>query len=315
MADSVEHLEDMLQTMRSYLRSEMSVSEPTSNSVAKIRVNVQNTAPPNGGFAEVVFVGVRIVVLHTGTKSVLEKLKNIVGGRYPIQELGESEKKTIIWYVNTWVEEDDDGSTHRVSKIEGDILFPGENANYEINMPLDCLPYISLKVDGVLSPGNLFKSAHILKNFDKWSKPIVTDFFRGLNNVDIHKSLKLVMANTPAFGPKTTLEETTNFRKTIAQAVENVAGCTGEIKQLWSKCKSLEMIAHLQNVILPYLQSVEKACTNVTGAVASGNLEEIRDSVKRFNLLLNDAKEVDQKTIALVSKSGIEPGEIGLRQA
>jgi hypothetical protein len=310
MADSINNLETELQALRSYLRSELSVSEPTKDSVVDVKVKVQNTATPSAGFAAVVFVGIGIVIGLVGTEDILKKLQKIER-RYPIQTLREIDKNVVIWYVNTWVEEDEEGySSQGIRKIEGDKLFPGESKEYEIKVPFDCLPYISVKVNGVISPGNLFQSAHVLNSLDKWSKPIAIDFFKSLAIIDIHRPLKLIIANIPDFGPKTTFEETTNFRKTLGQSVDYINSSRKEITQLASKCKNIEMITYLVKVILPYLQSVEKSCTDLSAVTASGNLEEIRNLVNRFNLLSNDAKEVDQKAMELISRLGIEPNEV-----
>lgn len=313
MADSINNLETMLRALRNYLRSELSVSEPTKDSIVDIKVKVQNTAVPIGGFAAVVFVGVGIIIGFTGNEDLLKKLQKIER-RYPIQTLEERDKKVVIWYVNTWVEEDEEGySTKRVRKTEGDKLFPGESKEYEIKVPFDYLPYISVKVTGVISPGNLFQSAHVLNSFEKWSKPIATDFYKTLITIDIHRPLKLVIVNTPDFGPKTTFEEMTNFRKTTSQAVDDINKLRKQITQLASKYKYIEMTTYLARVILPYLESVEKACKDLSAVTTSGNIEEIRNLANRFNLLSNDSKEVDRKAIELISRLGIDPSEVGIK--
>jgi hypothetical protein len=313
VADSINNLETMLQTLRSYLRSELSVSEPSKDSIVDIKVKVQNTAVPSAGFASVTFVGVGIFIIFAGTEDLLKILQN-TEPRYPIQTPEESDKKMVIWYVNTWVEEDDEGySTQHVRKIEGAKLFPGESKEYEIKVPVDCLPYITVKVNGVISPGNLLQSAHVLNSFDKLSKPIAIDFFKVLTAIDIHRPLKLVIANTPNFGPKTTFEETTSFRKTISQAVDDINNLRKEITQLAHKYKNKEMIAYLVYVILPYLESVEKTCKDLSTVTASGNIEEIRNLVNRFNLLSNDSKDVNRKAIELISRLGIDPSEVGIK--
>jgi hypothetical protein len=313
VADSINNLETMLQTLRSYLRSELSVSEPSKDSVVDIKVKVQNTAVPIAGFAAVVFVGVGIIIGFTGNEDLLKKLQKIER-RYPIQTLEERDKKVVIWYVNTWVEEDEEGySTPRVRKTEGDKLFPGESKEYEIKVPFDYLPYISVKVTGVISPGNLFQSAHVLNSFEKWSKPIAMDFYKTLTTIDIHRPLNLVTVNTPDFGPKTTFEETTNFRKIISQAVDYINSSRKEIIQLASKYKNIEMTTYLARVILPYLESVEKACKDLSAVTTSGNIEEIRNLVNRFNILSNDSKEVDRKAMELLSRLGIEASEVGIK--
>jgi hypothetical protein len=237
------NLETMLEFLRGYLRSEITVTNPnpitsseTNNKVkspelVNIKIKVRNTAQPRDGFGEVVFVGVGLSITCNGNSQIIEKLKNTVRN-HTIQQWQQYPSKSVIWYVNTWVEEEDDGSTHRQRKLDGDTLFPGDSKDYEIKVPFESLPYLSIKVNGYISPGNLFKSGQVLQGFEKWSKPELMSNIKALVDLKIHLPVRIAIAGIPEFGPKTTFEEITGLRKTINDSLENIKNIKQSLQQM-----------------------------------------------------------------------------------
>jgi hypothetical protein len=290
------NIENVLESLRNFLSSEISeIKQNTASSsdilgktknldLVNVKVKVRNTAPPSYGFGEVVFVGVGLTITCNATNQIFEKLKNTVK-KHTVQQWQAQPRSTVIWYVNTWVESDDEGSnTHHAEKIKGDTLFPGETVDYEFNVPFESLPYISIKVDGNISPGNLFRSGQILQGFDKWSKPELIASIKALVDLKIHHPVISVITGIPEFGPKTTFEEITNFRKTVSESLVTIKNVKQSIQQLPKLHFNLEIHNFMVEVVIPYLNSFEKSCENTLAALASGNMEIITGSIKEIKI-------------------------------
>jgi len=321
----VMNLETMLESLRNYLSSEISIDSPNQSTIPEnsgktknidqvnVKVKVRNNAPPKDGYGELVFVGVGLTITCNATNQIFEKLKNTVK-KHTVQQWQAQPRSTVIWYVNTWVEEDwDEGyNTQKQKKIDGDTLFPGETKDYEFNVPFESLPYISIKVDGYISPGNLFHSGKMLPGFEKWSKPELTASVKDLINLNVFHPIKMVSSRIPEFGPQTTFEQITTFRNTLTEVKTEINNIKEAAGKVFKNHYYLEIISLYKEAIFPYLNSVEKTCDNVITALASGNMDKITESIKELKSNSDKSKEIEQKIRNLVLKSGIEPKEMGL---
>lgn len=155
-----------IQSLREFLKTEMSVGEPEKGR-AKAEIRIYNDAPLISGGSEVVFVGVGLRIIdgrgRTGGDrkwaskvKVLEKSDQIEGR----QKYNEGE-----WVAGQgrFPAYTDDEQSH------GHILFPGERLVFVVDISEDQLPYLDIRVEGSVSRRHLLHLSKPMEALRKWS--------------------------------------------------------------------------------------------------------------------------------------------------
>ncbi len=182
---TLEGFQDYLHSQISIVDSEFAFPdqaiEGANRESVKLRVKILNASPTTEGSGEIVFVGVRLIVTCTGSDEMFHKLKQAIGFAdnkslqpHTIRQSGTPIDRTILWWGDTPVDEED-YSCRNSRTIDGATLFPGETTTYEIDLPIESLPFVSIDATGVILPGNLFQFSHSLGGLEEWSR---TDFDR-----------------------------------------------------------------------------------------------------------------------------------------
>ncbi len=177
-----QDLEKTLGALQRYLQSEMSISEPfwvnaagqgENYEAVTIKVKVTNTAPSREGWGEIVFVGVGLTLTCNGSDTLFQRLKSSLQP-YPIRRWASLKERTLIsaGNISSGVEETAD-SSYNPDTFGRTTLFPGESTTYDIELPLASLPFVSVSVTGIISPGNLFQCGQVFRDLEKLAKPVL----------------------------------------------------------------------------------------------------------------------------------------------
>ncbi|MBI4336940.1 MAG: hypothetical protein HY683_03825 [Chloroflexi bacterium] len=309
-------IEALLDTFRSWLCSETSISQPSvmkfgrgkEQEAVVLTVQVRNSAPPSNDGAEIVFVGVglRISDAREPYNSGPRWVSDIKTSR-PSDQQARRKK----YDQGTWVSGRPFPAETSDEKSFGEVLFPRETVVYELRIPTADLPYASVQVEGSVSRRHLWHFVETPDGIEQYSRPLLLETLRVLNTVEFQHPVAEIISSIPDFGPNTTLEQLEGFRKVIEQAMSQISTMRETLNKVFHTAPNRELREHIKEDVGRYLLSVEQACTRALEAVSSGNMGRIRDAATTLKQQLAASEEVPGKTLQLLSRLRIAPDEVG----
>lgn len=310
-------VEKLFTTLRSWLRSEISVSGATlmkfdrekEQEGVEIRVQVRNAAPSREDGGEVVFIGVGLRILdgrdRTGRPTWISGIrKTRPSDRQDIRQ--GTDRGT--WVAGSeWPRE----ATANEESF-GEVLFPGESVIYQMQTPTTDLPYIRIKVEGTVSRRHLFHFIRTMEGLEPWTRPLLLETFRALKAANIHRPALTATSALPKFGPKTTLEEVTAFRQALKEAMAQISQTNLSLNTAFHSAPGPEIRDLLKQVVGQYLVSLNKACANTLEALSTGDTGRMHEATDSLKQQLAAAEEVNFKMLQVMSGLGITPDEAGI---
>jgi len=158
----------ILEELRSYLKTEKEVGEPTMNernrSCIPVRIKISNTAPNDVHKALVVYTGITVHITLVGHGDSNPKWAH-TGGIKEHYKL-ESQRAESAWFpdVRSYVVGFDKFPKATQDETrQGHVLFPGDSLAYEFLVPVDDLQSYEFHVDGNVSRRHLFHFKTVLR--------------------------------------------------------------------------------------------------------------------------------------------------------
>jgi len=301
-------IDTSLETLRGWLHLE-TVIDQKEQEIVKVTVHVQNAAPPKDNGGEVVFIGVglRISDGRGQIRSHPNWIKDIKKLR-----LADRQDLRQRYQKGVWVTGTEFPVTTSNEESFGEILFPTEQVDYEIQIPREHLPHIEIMVEGSVSRRYLFHFSQGLTGLERWTRPPLVETFRALNNIDITAPITHVIRAIPDFGAKTTLEELAEFRQTISEAMTQSKQMMQSLNKVFHTTTNQEIREHLKQKIGSYITSVEKIFSSTSDVLSSGDYKLMRETAELLKQQLPSAKEINMETLDMMSRFGIRPDEAGL---
>ncbi len=324
-SNALKDVDALIATLRGYLHSEMSISQPKPMTFGRdsgvrppdqegveISVTVRNDAPPSEHGGEVVFMGVGLRI-SDGREQGIESLRRLRWVR-GIRKTPPSDRRDMLrkYEDGAWVSGFGQGRFPALTRDEesfGDVLFPGESVVYEMQIPVAYLPYTKITVEGTVSRRHLLHFTQPMKGLEHWTRPLLVETFRALNAVDIHAPLLTATNGLPVFGPQTTLEQITACREALSEAINQIEPTMQTLNNVFHAAPNQEIRDHMKQIVGRHLGAIREACESAAQVLSSGDTTQMRNAANALKQQLAASHEVDRKTLELMSRFGITPEE------
>ena len=164
----LKNLKD-IQSLRSLLKSEVSISDPKEGEVIAT-IKVYNDAPESHDGGDIVFLGVGLRITDGRGRP-----KGSAYWPSRIKKSRPSDQAELRRKYNEgdWVGGTGDSFPAYTSdeQSRGEVLFPGESVVYEIKTSEDELPYLDVRVEGSLSRRHLFHISQPMEALKALTQP------------------------------------------------------------------------------------------------------------------------------------------------
>lgn len=159
------------QSLRSFLRSEMSVDDGGGLKVTA-RITVRNAAPTSPDYGDIVFLGVGLRIIKVNDKGAYWP-------RIEVWEESDLHKVRQRYNEGEWYGGKGDGrsATHRFPDVTSDershgvVLFPGESVIFVVKTVRTYLPHLDIRVEGSVSRRHLFHISQPMDALKAWTQP------------------------------------------------------------------------------------------------------------------------------------------------
>lgn len=302
--ENIQEILECTQKLQGFLKTEMSVSEPEEGRViAELRV--YNDAPPAVDGSEVVFLGVGLVIIDGRERSRTNWTSRVIvsGALDHDKQLQRYNKGEYISarQGKRFPAYTDDEASH------GEILFPGENLVYEVEIAEDELPYFEIWVDGSVSRRHLLHISRQMKKMEKWSLPLVAETFQALDEIDLYSPLISMVGEIPAFNPQTTLADIDSFRGKLEKAIGHVKDTMPELNKVYHTAPNQELRDLMKQHIGYYLTTSQRMCNKVLETLSGSNTELMKESAEELKAHLLTLEEVKKAKAETMSQFDIKP--------
>ena len=301
MVDQNESLNTILnhiQSLRNFLKSEVSINQ-TEEKEAILTIKVYNDASESHDGGNIVFVGVGLRLVDCrGT----EKGSNYWPSRIKTTRLSNQDTLRRQYGEGNW-SGGREGFPIATSdeNAHGEVLFPGESAHYEINVPKNELPYLYISVEGTVSRRHLFHVSRPIEEIDLLRKPFVVDIFRLVNNVDVFSPLITLANGLPSVGPNTTFADIDSIKTQVEKGRGHLKRVITELNVTSRSAPGRELQDYIAE-IAKYIKSVGIAFEATQKVLSSGDMTKIKQAVDEMKAKLLGIDEVKRKKADIIAK-------------
>lgn len=300
----LNNLQD-IQSLREFLKSGMSISEPSEGGVIA-KTTVYNDAPVSYDGGDIVFLGVGLRIT-VGSESGSSRGSNYWPSR--IKKSRPSDNVELrqkyndgVWFGGT------SGSFPAATSDEqahGDVLFPGERVEYEIKISESDLPSLDIRVEGSVSRRHLLHISRSIEALKRWTQPAVEETFRGLNTIDFYSPLLSIIDSIPAFGPQTTLADINSFKLVVETARDHIGGVMKDLNEVYHSAPSQKLRDYMKKGIGQYLTSATKVCDKTLEALSGSDMDKMKEAAEEMKAHLQTSEELKRGQVDLKSELGL----------
>ncbi len=291
-----------VQSLRAFLKSEMSINGPDDGKVA-IVVKVHNDAYDTLDGGHVVFFGVGLCANFVGQGRAISP-KNVKVLESPDHKEWQLRfnRGTLLRHNGTrFPEITSDEQSH------GDALFPGESVVYEIQISEQDLPYLDVRVEGYLSRRHLFHVSQSVESLRNYAQPLIAETFSKLNSIDIYSPLYAIAEVVPEFGPQTTLADLAAFKAELEKSRDHVIKILENVSVPLKLAPDQQLRDYIEHVLCKdLLVSAQQVFNRALEAISGDNSEQMRNSAEEIKALLVKAEKVERGQTELMAHFGID---------
>lgn len=295
-----------------FLKSKMSIIIPETEKpekgpkrAAKIVISVENTAPDSPSEPKVVFVGVKLGITHIGGDIQTIKPQLIKQEKTCVED-----QSCDLKYINV------DGKSSILKYSEehdtGEILFPGQEINYEMSVPMQFIPYIQFRVDGNLSQRHLFHNENILAMPEIYTKPIAVPALQAFNKIDVYNLIASTVKALPNFNEDTRFVDIQNFSDFLGALVKQIKTAESALNDVYKEHKIYWMQNHIKQVLI-VLKQFKTEIEKLREAISSGEQEKIIVQVQIIKDSRQEFYRLNQMTEKLIDENHLSDEEVGYR--
>ena len=290
-----------IQSLRGFLKSEMSVDDSGEQVIATIRAWNEAPVSTDGGNVVFVDVGLRIVGEHP--QGPHRRSPNWASQIKKAETSTQAELRKA-YQEGRWIGGSDTsppglsgGQSH------GEVLFPGESVAWEIRIEKVDLPYLDIRVEGSVSRRHLLQISQPMAVLKAWTQPLLAETFGRLDAIDFVSPLFSLTAATPAFGPETTIAAIQGFRDTVGKAendVKTVLLALSEVK------RPNRRVGDCMEDMRQYLKSFFKLFSAAQAALSGSDTAKMKAAADEMSAHAARAQDLKRRLAELKSHFGID---------
>lgn len=295
--------------LKEYLQSTVETTGDT------VKIKIWNTAPADPDLPQVVFVGVGLSVSGVDLRqrdfkvtrssgitaeSATARLHTEKYYRLANREFRRLDNKQFIEKTP-----DDDQ--------QGEMLYPGQWIQYEINIPTEKAPYINFKVEGIVSPRHLFRGSKTLSVDSSQVKAMATEALKAFSAFDMHRVLINITKQIPAFDGNTKFSEVQGFNESLSGAIVENESLIKSLNPVFYQYPFPWFQAHL-HATFNYLDITMKAMQRVQDTIASNRQYDIITEVNKLRTeIIEQAYQLNKDTEEILAMFQIADEEVGYK--
>jgi hypothetical protein len=188
----------------------------------------------------------------------------------------------------------------------GEVLFPGESVIYEIKIPQAELPYLDIRVEGLVSRRHLFHISQPLETLKALIQPVVVQTFRSLDAIDFYNPLVSLANAIPVWGPQTTIAEINGFKDAVGNAKDHIEKVMKELNKVYHSAPNQKLRDYMKTGIGQYLESTAIICNKTLQMLSGSDTKKMQEAADELKIHVFKAEGLKRGQKELMSQFGID---------
>lgn len=188
----------------------------------------------------------------------------------------------------------------------GEVLFPGEEVVYSLEIPTAALPYVDISVEGTVSRRHLFHVVQPISAFSALAMPLLAQTFSHLQELDTARVLAEAHGGIPSGGPSTTLADLGRAKACLEEAGKQLSAISNGINEVYRGAPRREIRDYLNRVVGPHVRAAQATCAAAFEALSRADPNQITAAKARLAEEMRRAGEIQGATAQLMRALGVQ---------